>query len=298
MNVITNFRISSDYNTADNADENDIRNKRQSKRKLTNEPPRMRQAERKTSEKILLDAMQLASYKTSSQSYSKNTQIFAKNTKNLEKIPFEKFHTEFDTLLDAENVAHSKVQLKDHDNEYTNQQLTDLDPLPAHEDERPFNLADINNKFLEIESSLTGSQRRTEPNALIESLKKLATQLTAKEGEKISAEEFDLNLDNMQCSVDFIEGYCEASSFNDDLKEKISFELNVVKDLLDQIAAVNSPTGLPAAIVEARAVQFIKDSTKSSFASSTANRINSSVLNKDREKRQDDTLPLATLRSI
>lgn len=171
-----------------------------------------------------------------------------------------------------------------------------MDSLSAHGEEHPSKLADINNKLLEIESSLTGSQRRTEPNALLERLKKLATQLSDKEGEKIRTGEFDF--DSMQCSVEFIEGYCEASSFNDDLKKEMSSELNVVKDLLDQIAAVNSPSGLPAAIVEAMAVQITKDSTKSSYSSSTANRINSSVLDKDREKRQDDTLPLATLRSI
>jgi len=233
--------------------------------------------------------MQLASYKTTSQSNFKNAQILAKNA-------FETFHTEFDILHDAENITQRKVHLKEHVNEYAKQQLADLDLLSVHEEERPSKLADINNKFLEIESSLTGSQRRTEPNALLESLKKLATQFSEREGEKIRAEDFDL--DNMQCSVDFIEGYCEASSFNDDLKKEISSELNVVKDLLDQIAAVNSPMGLPVAIVEARAVQITKDSTKSSYSSLAANRINSSVLDKDREKRQDDTLPLATLRSI
>jgi len=289
MNVITNFRIRSDYNAADSADENDARNKREAKRKLITDPPRMRQEERKISEKLLLDAMQLASYKTTSQSNFKNAQILAKNA-------FETFHTEFDILHDAENITQRKVHLKEHVNEYAKQQLADLDLLSVHEEERPSKLADINNKFLEIESSLTGSQRRTEPNALLESLKKLATQFSEREGEKIRAEDFDL--DNMQCSVDFIEGYCEASSFNDDLKKEISSELNVVKDLLDQIAAVNSPMGLPVAIVEGRAVQITKDSTKSSYSSLAANRINSSVLDKDREKRQDDTLPLATLRSI
>lgn len=295
MNVITNFRISSDYNAADNADENDARNKREAKRKLITEAPRMRQAERKISEKLLSDAMQLASYKTASQSNLKNAQILSKNA-------FEPFHSEFDILLDAENIAQRKVQLKEHVNEYSNeyakQQLDDLDPLSAHQEERPSKLADINNKLLEIESSLTRSQRRTEPNALLGSLKKLATQLSDEESEKIRAEEFYSDFDSMQCSVDFIEGYCEASSFNDDLKKEILSELNVVKDLLNQIAAVNSPLSLPVAIVEARAVQIIKDSTKSSYSSLAANKINFSDLDKDHEKKQDDTLPLATLRSI
>ena len=289
MNVITNFRISSNYNAAENADENDARNKRQAKRKLITEPPRMRQDERKVSEKLLLDAMQLASYKTASQSNSKNAPTLAKDA-------FKKFHAEFDTLLDAKNLAQRKVQPREHVNEHAEQQLTDLDPPSAHEEELPSTFVDINNKLLEIESSLSRSQRRAEPNALLESLQKLSTQLADKKGEKLSAEEFDF--DSMKCSVDFIEGYCEASSFNDDFKNEISFELNMVKDCLDQIAAFNLPVDLPAAIVEAISVQIMKDLIKPSYSSPTANRINSSVLDKDREKRQDDTLPLATLRSI
>lgn len=298
MTIISAYSIKPSLASSDVADENDARKRREAKRKLVNEPPLMRQAERKVSEKLLSDALQLASKKAQRHS------ILELDTRSSAKGALEFIHAELDS-------GHPGTVRSDLESPITNNKEIKEQPAKAiavldHAEEKPLQLAGCLKKLIDIESSLVGSYRRADSSEVLEKLKNFNFQLINPELIAVSPlinindiDAFDHDFDSMNCCIDFIEGYCEASSFSDDMKKNISSELNTVKSLLSSINELVLPSTLSSGAIDAVTMQIATENIKNSSGSKHVFNENSlSAVRRKVDKNREDTLPLATLRSI
>ncbi len=293
MTIISSYSIGPSLASSNAADENDARHKREAKRKLVNEPPLMRQADRKNSEKVLSEAMQLASYKTQRQS------ILNKDAHKLTKSALEFIDAGFDS-------KHSVVIPEFAFPNERSEQTTKATPFALSKDEKPLSLADLSKNLHKIEFTLVENFRRADLSEFLVSLENFIFQLnTAKQNpelnpkKNINAESPDQDIDSMKCSIDFIEGYCEASSISEEIKQKISDELSRVKILLNPGESLDVPVKLPDSAIEAIALQVATENVQKSLGSKASfNEYKANAVSRKEEKNREDSLPLATLRSI
>lgn len=293
MTIISTYSINTSFATSDFVDENDARNKRNEKRKLVKEPPQMRQGERRDSEKLLSDALQLASYKAQRQV------ILDRDTQTSANRSLEFIHAGLD-LVDADLVSES---LNSNENK---EQAAKSIVVSELIEGKLLQFSDFSDKLHEIESSLVSGYRRADHSEFLENLKTFAfqlngakpnTELHTKKNTHVDATDHDL--DSMNCSIEFIEGYYEVSSINDDMKQKISDELNVIKSLLNQVVPIGLPVKLPDAVIEAVVLQDIAGNIQKSLGSKpNFNEYKSNAVRRREDEKRGDTLPLATLRSI
>lgn len=309
MTIISAYSIKPSFAASDVADENDSRNKREAKRKSASESPRMRQAERKNAEKLLSDALQLASNKAQRQSIlESDAQSSAKRALDFIRAEHDSQHIDPDLSLD---ITDSNVSQKPPSKTITVPVRTEEKSLkfitvPVCAEEKPAQLSDCSKKLLEIESRLIGNHLRADLVEVLENLEGFNFELNNTKGISVLTtkpsnviDTFNHDIDSMNCSIDFIEGYCEASSFNDEIKQKISNELNKSKSLLNQINVIDLPSNFPAGTVESIALQIAIVNAQKSLEFNlkfNANRTNSD--NRKEAKNREDTLVLATLRSI
>ena len=299
MNPIIPYRISSNYNAADNADENDARNKRDAKRKLVSGPPVMRQAERKNTEKLLSEAMHLASYKSQNK-LEKITQSQVKESQDLHH-----------TVNDSESVL--KLAVKEDFS--IDSSAVELVSASEFTEDVPLQLSYFSKKLIEIESSISGKNRRTNPAVMLGYIENIATQLSNQEKicelikeENTKADSSTFDHEEMSCSIDFIEGYYEASSFSEDIKNKILSELSKIKDLIGNIEDLITPLVSPLVIPEASVIKYNNaTNTRSSDYKPMINRIKNNSLEKNirkpkKEKEKHLTnatvIPLGFIRNI
>lgn len=325
MTPITPYRINSNYNSAENSDENDARNKRDIKRKLVRRLPVILQADPKNSEKILSEAMQLASSKSkypfkfdeiskvaeidysdyfhsASESGSTSQINSEKNIDNFQNNSDDKseFGTESDnnTHICSNISNYSEVDINSNFRNSVNK--TRIDAICSENEDDFLSLSNFAKNIIFLESIVTGLNKRSDPLLVLKQLEKIASFLSDQEKviEPVKKERnIDFNREDMSCSLEFIEGYCEASSFSSDMKEKISRELNKIKELMDEIST--SLMVISAPIMSTAAFQNSNISNKNlSDLKSVSKRVNINNQDKDFEKKHDDTLPITTLRSI
>lgn len=286
MTIISSYSITPSFAASDAADENDARNRRVAKQKLVKELPVMRQAERKNSEKLLSEAMQLASDKAQRQS------ILHRDTESSANRSLALVRAE----LDSEHAGTSKK---------IGQSVKPV-AVTVSPEEKSLQCADLANELNEIESGLAGIFRRGDPSGFLENLKNFSFQLI---GTKHNLElqtkiNLDINisehdLESMNCSLEFIEGYCEASSFSNDMKKNIVDELLKVKSLLNPGNITGLPAKLPEDVVAALAMQVATESAQKSLSSKlNLNDFKATANSRKEAKHREDSLPLATLRSI
>jgi hypothetical protein len=306
MYPIGYYRIDSNYNSADSADENDARNKREAKRKVVIHTPVMRQSDRKDTERLLNEAMQMATFKAKSQI---DIDQISQNAAKLAN-QFLKKEPDTDPKYKADATPETNADSKP-DQPFNNEVIDSVSSLFENKILQP---SEFSKKLIDIESIFFVKNKISNPANLLSHLENFSEQLSNYEkissvinnprkkdecNEKIREDLNDFDSESLKCSIDFIDGYCEASSFNDNMKNDINNELYNMRQLLDQIANFNASVMPPVAIIEAKIIQE-KYSTpmKSSELKPSLNRARINALDKDEIKKRDDTLPLTTLRSI
>lgn len=297
MTITSSFPIGPSIAASDVTDENDARNRREAKRKLVSNPPLMRQAERKNSEKLLSEAMQFASNKAQRQS------LLERETQSLAQRALKSNHAVLDSTL-SDRLP--EVTIGNEIKEQSEKTIT----VPARTEGKLLELADCSKRMLEIESSLVGAYRFADSSEILEKITNFSVQL--KDSKLIqelakkqtnNADIPDHDLESLNCSIDFIEGYCEASSFSDELKKKISYELNELQSLLNSFSnstdASSFSAKLPDSAIVAIAVQVASENAQKPPGSKPGFDENKSSADiRKQAKNREDTLPLATLRSI
>ncbi len=293
MTIISSYSISPSFAASDAADENDARNRRVAKRKLVNEPPVMRQAERKNSEKLLSDAMQLASYKAQRQSIlDRDAESSANRSLAFIRAGLDSANSESmpETAGARESMEQSGKPIA----------------ITVSPEEKSLQCADFAKELHHIESGLVGSFRRAVPSEFLENLKNFSLQINETKlnhelltKKNFSTEILEQDLESMNCSLEFIEGYCEASSFSDDMKKKISDKLLEVKSVLNTVDTSGLVAKLPEGVIEAVTLQVASENVQKSLGlRPNLNDYKATANSRKEAKDREDSLPLATLRSI
>ncbi len=293
MTIISSYSISPSFAASDAADENDARNRRVAKRKIVNEPPLMRQAERKNSEKLLSEAMQLASYKAQRQL------ILDRDTESSANRSLELMRAGLDS-------ARSEAMPETASARVSTEQSGKLIAGTVSPEEKSLQCADFAKELHEIESGLAGIFRRGDPAGFLENLKNFSFQLSGTKHnlelqtkKSLGIDILEHDLESMNCSLEFIEGYCDASSFSDEMKKKISDELVGVKLLLNPVDTTGLSAKLPEGVIEAVALQVATVNVQKSLGSNpNSNDYKANAVKRKEAKDREDSLPLATLRSI
>lgn len=306
MIPITPGRINSNYDLTDNEEEYNSRKKIETKRKLIKGMPAIFPAEKNNSEKILSRAMLSVSHTPNFP--SDLDKILRAEESNFSDFPHLKENFEEVSKNNIELVGKNKSTINPNDN--YNECIPNSIMFNSFElnsdlkDLESFSLLSFSKKIIFIESSISILKRRADPLEVLSNLEKISSLLKNKDeiselfgSKNIENSIVDFNKEEMDCSLEFIEGYYEASSFSIEIKNKIFYELNEIKELMGELANLVNSFAFPFGILDSvQASSILNQKTFNLKIFNEKKEINTQL--NDVDEKREDTLPLTTLRSI